>query len=593
MKQILTLITVLVLAPPAPLNAAASVTVSKPNVLFIVLDDLNDWVGCLGGHPQTKTPNIDKLAASGVLFINTHTAAPSCNPSRAAVFTGVPPYRSGLYNNAQQLRDVLPHAELLPRHFSRNGYWSAGSGKLLHYIIDPQSWDDYFPDKAKDDPFPRTFDPPNRPISLPVGGPWQYRETDWAALDVTDEQYGGDWLVTKWISEQLQRAHAKPFFLGCGIYKPHEPWFVPRKYFEPFPLERTQVGPGYKGDDLDDVPPAGQQLARNRYFPHIQQHGQWKNGVEAYLASIHYADAMVGRVLEALEKSPHRDNTIVMLWSDHGWHLGEKEHWQKYTGWRLCTRVPLIIRVPKGAPGLPAGSANGAVCDRAVSLTDLFRTLTDLCGLPASKNKDASQRSLVPLLRDPKAAWPHAAITQLTTPDTYSVSRDHWRYIHYANGDEELYDIASDPYEWMNLVYRNATTEQKSRAAELRALAPKNPAPVAEVPLASLAALDWHPASQSATPPSKPDGNPFDVTFVNSREQSVELLWMTPDGGAKSYGFIPPARTKRQQTRPGAVWEIRSETGTRLGYFLIGDRMAKAVIPDGEGARMKNNSPKP
>jgi arylsulfatase A-like enzyme len=166
-------------------DASASAALAKPNVLFIALDDLNDWDGCLGGHPQTKTPNLDRLARSGVHFANAHCPAPACNPSRTAVFSGVPPYRSGLYNNTQKLRDVLPRAELLPRHFSRNGYWSAGSGKLLHYIIDPQSWDDYFPEKSKDDPFPRTFDPPNRPISLPVGGPWQYRETDWAALDVT------------------------------------------------------------------------------------------------------------------------------------------------------------------------------------------------------------------------------------------------------------------------------------------------------------------------------------------------------------------------------------------------------------------------
>lgn len=580
----------LLLASLAPLVTDAPA--NQPNVLFIAMDDLNDWVGCLGGHPQTRTPNIDRLAKSGVLFANAHCPAPACNPSRTAIFTGVPPYRSGLYSNTQKLRDVLPRAELLPRHFSRNGYWSAGSGKLLHYIIDPQSWDDYFPEKAKDDPFPRTFDPPNRPISLPVGGPWQYRETDWAALDVTDEQYGGDWLVTKWIGEQLQRTHDKPFFLACGIYKPHEPWFVPKEYFEPFPLETIQPGLGYKADDLDDVPPAGQKLARNRYFEHIQKEGQWKKGIQAYLASIHFADAMLGRVLDALEKSPQRDNTIVVLWSDHGWHLGEKEHWQKYTGWRLCTRVPLIIRVPKGAPGLPEGTTAGAVCDRAVSLTDLFRTLTDLCGLPASQNKDASERSLVPLLRDPKAAWPHAAITQLQTPETYSVSQDQWRYIHYANGDEELYDIAADPHEWTNLLHDKTTADLKARAAELRALAPSNPAPLAEVPVASLPALTWHPASEGDTPRSKPDGNPFDVTFINSREENVELFWMTPDGGTKSYGLIAPASTKRQQTRPGAVWEIRSEKGARLGSFVIGDRSAKAVIPDGKGTQPKSTGRK-
>lgn len=566
--------------------AASPPAAARPNVLFIALDDLNDWIGCLGGHPQARTPNIDRLASSGVLFTNAHCVAPSCNPSRTAIFTGVPPWRSGLYHNGQKLRDVLPHAELLPRHFSKNGYWSAGSGKLLHYIIDPASWDQYFPEKSKDDPFPRTFDPPKRPLSLPVGGPWQYVDTDWAALDVTDDQYGGDHLVAQWIGGQLSRTHEKPFFLACGIYKPHEPWFVPAQYFEPFPLESIQPGPGYKADDLDDVPPAGLQLARTQYFPHIQKQGQWRHAIQAYLAAIHFADVMVGRVLDALEKSPARDHTIVVLWSDHGWHLGEKEHWQKYTGWRLCTRVPLIIRVPRGVPGLPEGTSAGGVCDRAVSLTDLFRTLTDLCGLPSPQNSGASDRSLVPLLRAPGADWPHAAITQLQTPGSYSVSRDHWHYIHYTSGDEELYDIAADPHEWTNLLHGKTTPGHRARADELRALAPADPVPVAEVPLVSMTSLDWHPASGGPAPPSKPDGKPFDVTFVNAREQSVELLWMSPEGAARSYGHVEPAKTRRQQTRPGAVWEIRSANGTPLGHFVVGDRTAKAVIPASETPRL-------
>ena len=446
---------------------------SKPNVLFIAIDDLNDWIGCLGGHPQTRTPNFDRLAASGVLFKNAYCAGASCNPSRAAIMTGLPAYRSGLYNNRQKMREVLPDAELLPRYFSRHGYWSAGSGKILHYFIDAPSWDDYFPDKATENPFPQTFYPAKRPVSLPRAGEWQYVETDWAALDVTDEEFGGDWLVSKWIGEQLQRKHETPFFLACGLYRPHEPWFVPKKYFEPFPLENIQHGPGVKADDLDDVPLTGQKLARNRYFAHIQEHHQWKQGIQAYLASIHFADAMLGRVLDALEKSPHRDNTIVVLWSDHGWHLGEKEHWQKFTGWRVCARVPLMVRVPKGVPGLPDGTRAGSTCDRPVSLVDLFGTLTELCGLPA---KDGiASRSLVPLLRNPSAPWPHAAITHLDRPENYAVSTEKWRYIHYFDGGEELYDIATDPHEWKNLA---GTPDRAAKLAEMRALAPREVAPL-------------------------------------------------------------------------------------------------------------------
>ncbi len=571
---------VILFAFSALCGSSLSQALNKPNVLFISLDDLNDWIGCLGGHPQTITPNLDRLANSGVLFTNAHCSAPSCNPSRTAIFTGIPPYRSGLYQNGQKMRDVLPDADLIPKHFSRHGYWSAGAGKLLHYIIDARSWDDYFPEKEKENPFPRTFDPPNRPISLPVGGPWQYAETDWAALKVTDEEYGGDWLVTKWIGEQLARPHDKPFFLACGIYRPHEPWFVPEKYFKPFPLESIQIPPGYKEDDLDDVPAAGQRIARNRYFEHIQRQGQWKQGIQAYLASVHYADAMLGRVLDALEQGPHRDNTIVVLWSDHGWHLGEKEHWQKFTGWRLSTRVPLMIRVPKGAPGLPEGTRAVGLCKQAVSLTDLFHTLTDLCGLPPTSNPNASRRSLVPLLRDPRSDWPHAAVTQLGTPGTFSISHGTWRYIRYSDGGEELYDIAADPHEWTNLLHREPKPGHQARLAELRAFAPKDPAPIPEVPLASLPSLQWHPASDKATPPSKPDGNPFEVTFQNHREQPVELFWMSPNGEAKSYGLIQPAKTRSQQTRPGAVWQIRSADSRPLGHFIIGDRAAKAKIPE-------------
>ncbi len=185
------------------------------------------------------------------------------------------------------------------------------------------------------------------------------KRTDWGPLDATDEDYGGDWLVSQWIGDQLGREHDKPFFLACGIYRPHEPWFVPRPYFDMFPLDEIQLPPGYREDDLEDLPAEGKRMAPNRYFAHIQEQGQWRQAIQGYLASIAFADTMVGRVFDALETSPHRDNTIEVLWSDHGWHLGEKQHWQKYTAWRACTRVPLIVRVPTNVPGLPEGTKAG------------------------------------------------------------------------------------------------------------------------------------------------------------------------------------------------------------------------------------------
>ena len=450
---------------------------SHPNVLFIAIDDLNDWVGCLGGHPQTLTPHLDRLAGSGVLFTNAHCPAPACNPSRTAILTGISPHRSGLYSNRQKMREILPDAEIMPKTFSRHGYHSAGSGKLLHYFIDAPSWDDYFPSAAKENPFPRTLYPDQRPVSLPRGGPWHYVETDWGALEATEEEYGGDYLVAEWIAEQLSIGREQPFFLACGIYRPHEPWFVPEKYFEPFPLKEISLPPGYKADDLKDLPPEGKRRGPNRYFAHIRKHGQWKAAIQGYLASIHFADTMLGKVLDALDSSPHADNTIVVLWSDHGWHLGEKQHWQKFTAWRVCTRVPLIIRVPKGSPGLPQGTAP-AVCSHPVNLLSLFPTLLELCGLPAESHHDGP--SLLPLLGDPQGTgdpqgrWPHVAITHMADPGSYAVSGSRWRLIHYAGGDEELYDIESDPHEWHN---RATNPEHASVIERLRRLAPTSFAP--------------------------------------------------------------------------------------------------------------------
>ena len=336
--------------------------------------------------------------------------------------------------------------------------------------------------------------------------------------------------------------------------------------------------PGYRADDLDDLPPAGKGLARNRYFAHIRAHKQWKQGIQGYLASIYFADAMLGRVLDALEKGPHADNTIVALWSDHGWHLGEKEHWQKFTAWRACSRVPFILRVPKGAPGLPAGTLPGT-CSKPVNLLSLAPTLLELCGLPPRKIHDGP--SLVPLLVNPKAKWSHVSLTHLNHPGSYGLSAEGWRYIHYADGGEELYDTKKDPFEWNNLVtaYKHHATLDR-----LRSLAPKTFAELVEPKVDSLPALQWKPlAKEAKAPPSKPDGGTFDVIFVNRSKGKVQLLWMDRSGGTKPYAVIASGDLCRQRTRPGAVWmftEVESGAGRSLGYFEVGDRAARAVVPE-------------
>ncbi|MEM6468378.1 MAG: sulfatase-like hydrolase/transferase [Planctomycetota bacterium] len=557
-------------------SAPATITKS-PNVLFIAIDDLNDWIGCLGGHPQSLTPNLDRLAESGILFTNAHCPAPACNPCRSAVFTGVAPNVSGLYSNRQSMREVMPETKILPQLFRDHGYYAAGSGKLLHYFTDGGSWDDYFPKASSENPLPKTFYPSERPVSLPRGGPWQYVETDWAALDVTDEEFGGDWSVSGWIGDQLSRTHEKPFFLGYGIYRPHEPWFVPKKYFDPFPLESIQLPPGYRSDDLDDVPPSGKRRARNRYFAHIQANDQWKRGIQGYLASIHFADAMLGRVLDALESGPNARSTIVVLWSDHGWQLGEKEHWQKYTPWRAVTRVPMMVRVPSGASdALPGGTQAGAVCDSPVNLLSLAPTMMQLCGLPSEKQHDGP--SLLPLLNEPSDFdWAHRSVTFLADPGSYTVSGKGHRYIRYADGDEEFYDIRKDPFEWTNLA-GHPSAEPLMKA--FREDAPKQFAPLVKPSVESLAKLNWRPYSGNEIPSSRPDGNPFQVFFTNNQRRAVELCWMLRSGEEISYGEIGPKKRRTQQTRPGAVWLIREpESKKPIGHFVVGDRMAQALIP--------------
>jgi arylsulfatase A-like enzyme len=566
-----------VIVSAAATSNAADTHLSKPNVLFIALDDLNDWIGCLGGHPQSITPNLDRLAAFSTLFTNAHCPAPACNPCRSAIFTGRAPNRSGMYDNRQKMREVMPEEVLLPQFFRNHGYRAAGSGKMLHYFIEAKSWDEYFPKAESENPLPDTHYPKKRPVNLPRGGPWQYIETDWAALDVTDEEFGGDWSVSKYVGQQLSQQQDKPFFLACGLYRPHEPWFVPKKYFEPFPLDSIQLPPGYKADDLDDVPAAGVRAARNRYFAHIQEHDQWKRGIQGYLASIHFADAMLGRVLQSLESGPHADNTVVVLWSDHGWQLGEKEHWQKYTPWRGVTRVPLMVRVPQGVShALPDGTKAGAKCSAPVNLLSLYPTLLELCGLEANPVNDGP--SLLPLLAKPDSdQWKHQSVTFLSQPGSYAVSGRTHRYIHYADGSEELYDISNDPYEWTNLAGFGSS---KRTIEEFRSLAPTEFHERVEPSVESLTKLNWVPHDGTATPPSKPDGNPFPVYFINQRETPVELCWIDPSGNPKSYGRIGANKRMKQRTRPGAVWLIREvKTETALGHFIVDDRTAQAIIP--------------
>jgi arylsulfatase A-like enzyme len=421
---------VLLLLLALPLTALGDAP-RRPNVLFIAADDLNDWPRCNGKRLDAKTPHIDRLAARGTLFTRAYCAAPACNPSRAALLTGVRPSTSGVYHNDQPWRQVLKDTVTLPRHFIDQGYLVQGGGKIFHGgFNDEQSWQKYFRGGG------RNPEPTNKPLNgLP-----RTAHFDWGPLDARDEDMG-DHKVVSWAADFLKEKHDKPFFLAVGLVKPHLPFYAPKKYFELYPLDKVEL-PKTLENDLDDVPPPGLRMARPEGdHKRVVDAGQWKKAVQAYLACVSFADAQVGRLIEALDASPHAKDTIIVLWGDHGWHLGEKQHWRKFALWEEATRTTLVVV----APGV---SRAGQKCERTVSLMDLYPTLVELCGLKERPGLEA--RSMVPLLKDPKAEWDRPALTT-HGKNNHAVRTQRWRYIRYADGSEELYDHDADPLEWKNL----------------------------------------------------------------------------------------------------------------------------------------------
>ena len=431
---------------------------AKPNVLFIAIDDLNDWIGALGGHPQARTPNLDRLAKRATLFTRAYCQAPACNPSRSSLMTGILPSTSGVYLNSQPWRAAMPNAVTLPQHFMKHGYWAGGSGKIYHGPFpDPPSWNRYWPSPTKNKP----NDP--QPAKRPVNGIPKAAHFDWGPVDVADEKMG-DHQVTDWVIGQLGRKRNKPFFLACGIYRPHLPWYVPQKYFDLFDAEKLTL-PNVPDDDLDDIPTAGVKMAQPQGdHARVLRHEQWRKAVHGYLASTAFADAQVGCVLNALDKSGQADNTIVVLWTDHGWHLGEKKHWRKFTLWEESARTPLMFVVPKGlAKALPGGTLADVRVDRPVGLIDIYPTLLDLCGLAANPANEG--RSLAPLLADKNAKWQRPALTTHGR-NNHGLRTARWRYIRYADGSEELYDHEADPNEWRNLADNPKLAKTKKRLAK-------------------------------------------------------------------------------------------------------------------------------
>ncbi|HEY1171587.1 MAG TPA: sulfatase [Verrucomicrobiae bacterium] len=399
----------------------------KPNVLFIAVDDLNDWIGALGKRPDVKTPNMDRLASRGVLFTKAYCAGPACNPSRAALMSGKRPSTTGVYHNDQPWRPVMKDTVTLSQHFMQNGYRVEGGGKIFHNAYnDLASWEKW----TKNPGFPE-------PKKRALEGTGHF---DWGMVDATDDQMG-DTKVVDWGISFLKEKQDKPFFLAVGMIKPHLPFYAPKKYFDMYPIDKVKT-PKVQADDLADVPPAGVKMAKPQGdHKKVVEAKEWEHAVQSYLACITYTDAQIGRLIDALDASPYAKNTIIVLWSDHGWHLGEKEHWRKFALWEEATRVVFMAVVP----GMTKAKQE---CARTVNLLDIYPTMIDLCGLP--KRDGIEGNSLVPLLKDPKAKWEHPSITTHGR-NNHAVRTERWRYIRYEDGSEELYDHDADPLEWKNL----------------------------------------------------------------------------------------------------------------------------------------------
>lgn len=417
-------------------------TAPRPNVLFIVVDDLNDWVGCLGGHPQAQTPNIDRLAARGTVFANAHCQAPLCNPSRSSLFTGLRPSTTGIYGNIPGIRRVpaLKNCVTLPQYFSRQGYFTATFGEVFNAGLIPQQLQTNefnLCGPVPDMPMPKT-----KFVHLPND---TEPAMDWGVFPADDREQA-DWKTADNAIAQLKaRPSAKPFFLAVGFCLPHVPCYASQKWFDKFPAEEQIILPPVKDHDRDDVPDFAWYLHWKLPEPRLsvlKQANQWRPLVRSYLASSAFMDSQIGRLLDALDASGTASNTIVVLLSDNGWHLGEKGITGKNSLWKESTHVPLIFAGP--------GVAKSARCSQPAELLDIYPTLLELCGLPAKSEMEG--HSLAPQLQDAKTPRPWPAITT-HNGGNHSVRSERWRYIRYADGSEELYDLQTDPNEWTNLVH--------------------------------------------------------------------------------------------------------------------------------------------
>jgi arylsulfatase A-like enzyme len=432
-------------------NAADKVEQEHPNVLMICVDDLNDWLGCMGGHPNSITPNMDKLASKGVLFTNAHCQAPICGPSRASIMTGLRPSTTGIYGQIADDKistagEATNGIVFLPEYFKNHGYYTMGKGKIFHNHAPKGVFDESAGREAGFGPKPeKRFKWFNEGTN-----------TDWGAFPETDEEMP-DYRTAKWAVERLQENYDKPFFLAAGFLRPHVPWYVPQKWFDMHPVSGVETPP-YQKDDYLDLPAIALKVHELPQMPTTDwaiETGNWKDMVQAYLACVTFVDHYIGEILNALENSKYKDNTIVILWSDHGYRVGEKGIFAKHALWQEATNAPLIISMP--------GRKTTGKCNAPVEMLDIYPTLADLCGLPVNKTNEG--KSLKPLIENSEAGSGFYAITTYGR-NNHAVVSNSYRYIHYEDGSEELYNRNTDPNEFENIAEKSGSLEIKSALAK-------------------------------------------------------------------------------------------------------------------------------
>ena len=428
----------------------------KPNVIMFITDDLTDWVGPLG-YEQVKTPNLDRLAEAGLNFTNAHAPGVFCAPSRTAIFTGMHASTTGCYENEVFFYDH-PNLKTIQMAFYEAGYNTYGAGKIYHHrsgYVDLRGWTEYFTRSQEvidmayemnsyhmsDVPRPDIYPYSSYHRAKDRGGKYP-SHLEWGPIPNEKEDDMADAMRTNWMCDMIDKEHDKPFFMALGMYLPHYPNYAPQKYFDMYNRDEL-VPPKYKEDDLDDLSPAIQKFYKNRsrQQKELEELGAVKDAIHGQLACISFADAMLGRVLDALENSPYKDNTIIIFWSDQGFHHGEKGHWGKHTLWQRTTQVPFIWA--------GKGITQNKEVTTPVSLIDIYPTLTELCNLPAETKMEGI--SLASVLKNPSSAKERNIFIPHAERESYAVVNSSWRYISYNDGAQELYDVKNDPNEWYNL----------------------------------------------------------------------------------------------------------------------------------------------